>query len=226
MSVPRFSALRRDGQPCGALAASPDAIFCRHHEQLADVHGEDAVREGRYPRSRNPLAETADRGRDRDERAQRQHREPRRRASGARTGRRRRPWTRSSRRCSTPRSEPRGSTGPPSPAPTAARSTAPRSTSPTSAPASPPSSFSSARASAAPPRPRSPTTPRSPPHPRQSSRCRGKTSRRCSLLSSPTRSNRSSQVRPAPSSASASPVLAPRAAGFCARRWTKSRWLR
>jgi hypothetical protein len=57
MSVPRCSALRRDGQPCGALASSPDAIFCRHHEQLADVHGEEAVREGRYPRTRNPQAE-------------------------------------------------------------------------------------------------------------------------------------------------------------------------
>jgi hypothetical protein len=57
MSVPRCSALRRDGQPCGALASSPDAIFCRHHEQLAGVHGEDAVRDGCYPRSRNPQAE-------------------------------------------------------------------------------------------------------------------------------------------------------------------------
>jgi hypothetical protein len=58
MSVPRCSALRRDGQPCGALASSPDAIFCRHHEHLADVHGDDAVREGHYPRSRNPQVET------------------------------------------------------------------------------------------------------------------------------------------------------------------------
>jgi hypothetical protein len=58
MSVPRCSALRRDGQPCGALASSPDAVFCRRHEQLADVHGEEAVREGRYPRSRNPQTET------------------------------------------------------------------------------------------------------------------------------------------------------------------------
>jgi hypothetical protein len=57
MSVPRCSALRRDGQLCGALASSPDAIFCRHHEHLADVHGDDAVREGRYPRSRNPQTE-------------------------------------------------------------------------------------------------------------------------------------------------------------------------
>jgi hypothetical protein len=58
MSVPRCSALRRDGQPCGALVSSPDAVFCRHHEQLAEVHGEDAVREGRYPRSRSPQVET------------------------------------------------------------------------------------------------------------------------------------------------------------------------
>jgi hypothetical protein len=57
MSVPRCSALRRDGQPCGALASSPTAEFCRHHEQLIEVHGEDAVREGRYPRSRSPQPE-------------------------------------------------------------------------------------------------------------------------------------------------------------------------
>jgi hypothetical protein len=58
MSVPRCSALRRDGRPCGALASSPDAVFCRHHEQLVEAHGADAVRKGRYPRSRNPQAET------------------------------------------------------------------------------------------------------------------------------------------------------------------------
>jgi hypothetical protein len=57
MSVPRCTALRRDGQPCGALAASPDAVFCRHHEQFGEVHGEDAIREGRYPRARNPQVE-------------------------------------------------------------------------------------------------------------------------------------------------------------------------
>ena len=56
MPVPRCSALRRDGQPCGALASSPDAVFCRHHERLVELHGEDAVREGRYPRQRNPQA--------------------------------------------------------------------------------------------------------------------------------------------------------------------------
>jgi hypothetical protein len=55
--VPRCSALRRDGQPCAALASSPDVVFCRHHERLIDLHGEDAVREGEYPRSRKPLAE-------------------------------------------------------------------------------------------------------------------------------------------------------------------------
>jgi hypothetical protein len=57
MSVPRCSARRRDGQPCGALASSPDAVFCRYHEQLAETHGADAVREGRYPRLRNPQTE-------------------------------------------------------------------------------------------------------------------------------------------------------------------------
>jgi hypothetical protein len=49
--------LRRDGQSCGALASSPDAVFCRHHEHLTDMHGEDAVRAGQYPRSRNPQNE-------------------------------------------------------------------------------------------------------------------------------------------------------------------------
>ena len=28
MPVPRCSALRGDGQPCGALAFSPDAVYC------------------------------------------------------------------------------------------------------------------------------------------------------------------------------------------------------
>src|SRR5262245_57911625 len=59
MSVPRCSALRRDRRPCGALASSPDALSCRHPEPLAELHGDDAVRDGRYPRSRNPQTETA-----------------------------------------------------------------------------------------------------------------------------------------------------------------------
>jgi hypothetical protein len=54
MSVPRCAALRRDGAPCGALASSPTAIFCGHHEGLARKHGEEAIREGRYPRTRTP----------------------------------------------------------------------------------------------------------------------------------------------------------------------------
>ena len=58
MPGPRCSALRGDGQPCGALATSPDATYCRHHERLAKVHGEDAVRQGRYPRKRDPQIET------------------------------------------------------------------------------------------------------------------------------------------------------------------------
>jgi hypothetical protein len=58
MTVPRCSALRRDGLPCGALASSSTADFCRHHERLVAIHGEDAVREGRYPRKRNPHGET------------------------------------------------------------------------------------------------------------------------------------------------------------------------
>jgi hypothetical protein len=57
MPVPRCSALRRDGQPCSALASSPDAIYCRHHEQLVELHGDDAVRQGRYPRKRSPQTE-------------------------------------------------------------------------------------------------------------------------------------------------------------------------
>jgi hypothetical protein len=39
---------------CGALASSPTAVFCRHHERLVEKHGEDAVRNGRYPRTRTP----------------------------------------------------------------------------------------------------------------------------------------------------------------------------
>jgi hypothetical protein len=54
MPVPRCAALRRDGLPCGALASSPDAEFCRHHERLVEQHGEQTVRDGRYPRSRQP----------------------------------------------------------------------------------------------------------------------------------------------------------------------------
>jgi hypothetical protein len=57
MPVPRCSALRRDGQPCGALASAPDATFCRHHERLVDLHGDEAVRVGDYPRTRNPRPE-------------------------------------------------------------------------------------------------------------------------------------------------------------------------
>jgi hypothetical protein len=57
MPVPRCAARRRDNQPCGALAASPEASFCRHHQQLIERHGEDAVRAGRYPRRRNPSPE-------------------------------------------------------------------------------------------------------------------------------------------------------------------------
>jgi hypothetical protein len=57
MSVPRCSALRRDGQPCGALAWSPDAVFCRHHERLVKLHGEEAVRAGDYPKTRSPKSE-------------------------------------------------------------------------------------------------------------------------------------------------------------------------
>ena len=54
MPVPRCAALRRDGAPCGALASSPTAVFCRHHERLAEKHGEEAIRSGRYPRTRTP----------------------------------------------------------------------------------------------------------------------------------------------------------------------------
>jgi hypothetical protein len=54
MPVPRCAALRRDGAPCGALASSPTAAFCRHHERLVEKHGEEAVRAGRYPRTRTP----------------------------------------------------------------------------------------------------------------------------------------------------------------------------
>jgi hypothetical protein len=49
--------LRRDGAPCGALASSPTAVFCRHHERLAEKHGEEAIRDGRYPRTRTPRAQ-------------------------------------------------------------------------------------------------------------------------------------------------------------------------
>jgi hypothetical protein len=54
MPVPRCAARRRDGAPCSALASSPTEVFCRPHARLADRHGEDAVREGRYPRMRKP----------------------------------------------------------------------------------------------------------------------------------------------------------------------------
>src|SRR5262245_57304573 len=54
MTVPRCAALRRDRAPCGALASSPTASFCRHHERLVETHGEEAVRNGRYPRTRTP----------------------------------------------------------------------------------------------------------------------------------------------------------------------------
>jgi hypothetical protein len=52
MPVPRCAARRRDGLPCGALSSSPEAEFCRHHERLIELHGEQAIREGRYPKSR------------------------------------------------------------------------------------------------------------------------------------------------------------------------------
>jgi hypothetical protein len=58
MPIPRCAALRRDGRECGALASSPTATYCRHHERLAAELGEDAVRTGRYPRRRNPRVET------------------------------------------------------------------------------------------------------------------------------------------------------------------------
>ena len=57
MSVPRCSALRRDGRVCGAVASSPEATFCLHHERLVEQHGEQAIKEGRYPRSRKPRTE-------------------------------------------------------------------------------------------------------------------------------------------------------------------------
>ena len=57
MPVPRCAARRRDNQPCGALAASPEASYCRHHEKLVEIHGEAAVRAGHYPRRRNPRPE-------------------------------------------------------------------------------------------------------------------------------------------------------------------------
>jgi hypothetical protein len=59
MPVPRCSALRRDGSPCTTLASSPDATYCAHHERLVELHGEDAVRNGTYPKKRNPKAEVA-----------------------------------------------------------------------------------------------------------------------------------------------------------------------
>jgi hypothetical protein len=52
MPVPRCAARRRDGLPCGALASSPEAEFCRHHERLIEHHGEQAIREGRYSKNR------------------------------------------------------------------------------------------------------------------------------------------------------------------------------
>jgi hypothetical protein len=58
MTVPRCAARRRDGRDCGALASSPTAIFCRHHEELAAELGEEAVRAGNYPRRRRPREET------------------------------------------------------------------------------------------------------------------------------------------------------------------------
>jgi hypothetical protein len=54
MAVPRCAARRRDGAPCGALASFPTAVFCRQHERLAERYGEEAIRDGRYPRSRRP----------------------------------------------------------------------------------------------------------------------------------------------------------------------------
>src|SRR5262245_24533088 len=52
MTVPRCAARRRDGLPCGALASSPEADFCRHHERLIEQHGEQAIRAGDYPKNR------------------------------------------------------------------------------------------------------------------------------------------------------------------------------
>ena len=54
MPVPRCAALRRDGLPCGALASSPEAEFCRHDERLIEQHGEPASRDGCYPKGRRP----------------------------------------------------------------------------------------------------------------------------------------------------------------------------
>jgi hypothetical protein len=49
MTVPRCPAPRRDGRPCGTLAASPDARFCKKHEALAEKWGEARVLSGDYP---------------------------------------------------------------------------------------------------------------------------------------------------------------------------------
>lgn len=43
----------------GALASAPEAVYCRHHEKLAELHGGDAVRAGQYPQKRSPKADIA-----------------------------------------------------------------------------------------------------------------------------------------------------------------------
>ena len=122
MPVPRCAALRRDGRECGALASSPTATYCRHHEQLASELGDDAVRTGRYPRRRNPRLEAPVSIEETTTTAI---------TSGAITPaevgrclhrRRRRRWMRSRPRCSTPPLVRRARTGRRSPAPSAARS--------------------------------------------------------------------------------------------------------
>ena len=59
MPVPRCAALRRDGAPCGALASSPTAVFCRHHERLVEKHGEDVIREGPLPADADATSSSA-----------------------------------------------------------------------------------------------------------------------------------------------------------------------
>jgi hypothetical protein len=50
MSYPRCAGKLRDGQPCGRTVAD-GSEFCVHHRQLAEEHGDDAVKHG-LPRRR------------------------------------------------------------------------------------------------------------------------------------------------------------------------------
>lgn len=126
MPVPRCTALRRDGRECAALASSPTATYCRHHEGLAAELGEIAVRSGQTRVDATHVPSTRDDRGDDDDRDHERRGHPRPRF-GLCSRRRLQPRRRRSKaRCPTQRSRRRVRTGQRSPVQTVARSTGPR----------------------------------------------------------------------------------------------------